>query len=374
MSISTTIYNDEIAVEGVKEPSRKKYLKVWCEFKERAVKSGEFEERMPTEDEFAEYFRYLRLEKKLSSSTLWTTYSILNAVVKGKYGERLQKHPRLTTLLKSFDTDIKKKAAVFEMEELGVFVASQELTTPYWLVRKGILILAFFGGLRHFEIMELVIEKFRAITDGVIVTHQRAKQRSDKKESNFLIPRSSTGTNYAAIIEEYLQIIKTELGKFTGRLLWTGKHSSFVSTPLGKNMVSAVPKEMARWLKKDNMNDFTFHSFRRTSATHAADSGATANQLMDFYGWANSKVAQECVSTSRSAVKNMAAKLIPATVTSEAAEAGISTTEGGSLLEGDKSSTPLFIGGANSEGAASKLITNNKQVFVIQHFSGNLNC
>ena len=131
MSISTTIYSDEIAVEGVKEPSRKKYLKVWCEFKERAVKSGEFEERMP-----AEYFRYLRLEKKLSSSTLWTTYSIINTVVKGKYGERLQKHPRLTTLLKSFDTDIKKKAALFEMEELGVFVVSQELTTPYWLVRK----------------------------------------------------------------------------------------------------------------------------------------------------------------------------------------------------------------------------------------------
>ena len=75
MSFSTTIYNDAIAVEGVNEPSRKKYLKVCCEFKEKAVNSGEFEERMPTEHEFAEYFQYLRLEKKLSSSTLWTTYS-----------------------------------------------------------------------------------------------------------------------------------------------------------------------------------------------------------------------------------------------------------------------------------------------------------
>ena len=107
-----------------------------CEFKERAVNSGEFEERMPTEDEFADYFRSLRLEKKLSSSTMWTTYSIVNAVVKGKYGKRLQNYLRLTTLLKSFDTDTKKKAAVFEMEELGAFVASQELSTPYWLVRK----------------------------------------------------------------------------------------------------------------------------------------------------------------------------------------------------------------------------------------------
>ena len=109
------------------------------------------QEWMPTEDEFSKYFRYLRLEKKLSSSTLRKTYSIINAVVKGKYGERLQKHPRLTTLLKSFDTDTKKKVAVFEMEDLGVFVASQELTTLYWLVRKVIMILEFFGGLRHFE-------------------------------------------------------------------------------------------------------------------------------------------------------------------------------------------------------------------------------
>ena len=237
------------------------------------------------------------------------------------------------------------------------------------------MILAFFGGLRHFKIMALQLEKFRVTADGVIVTHQRAKQRSDKRESNFLIPRSSTGTNYAAIIEDYLQIIKRELGKFTGRVLWTGKHSSFVTVPLGKNMVSAVPKEMARWLQKENVDEFTFHSFRRTSATHAADSGATANQLMDFFGWANSKVAQEYVSTSKSAVKNMAAKLIPAsTVTSEAAEAVKSAPEGGSLVGGDESSKPLFIGGADSGGSASKIIQNNKQVFFIQNFSGNMSC
>ena len=50
---------------------------------------------------------------------MWTTYSIVNAVVKGKYGKRLQKYPRLTTLLKSFNTDTKKKVAVVEFESLG---------------------------------------------------------------------------------------------------------------------------------------------------------------------------------------------------------------------------------------------------------------
>ena len=96
---------------------------------------------------------------------------------------------------------------------------------------------------------------------------------------------------------------------------------------------------------------------------------------MDFFGWANSKVAQEYVSTSKSAVKNMASKLIPAsTVTSEAAEEVKSAPEGGSLVGGDESSKPLFIGGADSGGATFKIIQNNKQVFFIQYFSGNMSC
>ena len=51
-----------------------------------------------------------------------------------------------------------------------------------------------------------------------------------------------------------------------------------------------------------------------------------------------------------------------------------SSPEGGSLVGGDESSTPLFIGVADSGGAASKIIQNNKQVFFIQHFSGNMSC
>ena len=52
----------------------------------------------------------LRNENKMASSTLWTRYSILNAVVKSKYGENLKQYPRVTALLKSYDTDIKKTA------------------------------------------------------------------------------------------------------------------------------------------------------------------------------------------------------------------------------------------------------------------------
>lgn len=40
-------------------------------------------------------------------------FTALNAVIKSKYGFNLKKYPRVTALLKSYDTDIKKKALIF---------------------------------------------------------------------------------------------------------------------------------------------------------------------------------------------------------------------------------------------------------------------
>ena len=69
------------------------------------------------------------------ASSIWTFYWF-NAIIKSKYGVNLKSYPRVTTLLKSFDTDIKQKAAVFTQEDIYAVISSMELMTPYWLVRK----------------------------------------------------------------------------------------------------------------------------------------------------------------------------------------------------------------------------------------------
>ena len=48
---------------------------------------------------------------------------------------------------------------------------------------------------------------------------------------------------------------------------------------------------------RDNPETFTFHSLHRSSATALADQGALESQLMNFYGWANSSLPQEYVSS-----------------------------------------------------------------------------
>ena len=142
--------------------------------------------------------------------------------------------------------------------------------------------------------MDLEIEKLRSNADGIYVTHTRSKQRSDKRSSVFLVPRAKdvNEIDYAKTVDLYISSIKDQLGKFKGRLFYTGRNLQFVDSPMGKNSVAGVPKEMASFLEKDNSDAFMFHSLRRSSATAAADSGATAQQLTDFYGWKNPNMPQ----------------------------------------------------------------------------------
>ena len=177
------IFGDLKALETIKMKSRPLYEKAWSKFRDFFPCSLEFDTRIPSEEEFSTYFRFLRQDKGFSTSTLWTTYSMLNSVCKGKYSKSLQQYPRLQSIIKAFDVDVKKKAHIFTKEEIGEFVRNETLSGPYWLVRKALVIIAFFGVIRHTEVMSLVLEKISIGQEGVYVVHERAKQRSDQQSS-----------------------------------------------------------------------------------------------------------------------------------------------------------------------------------------------
>ena len=202
--------------------------------------------------------------------------------------------------------------------------------------------------------MNLQVENMSSTSEGVYVTNQRSKQRNDKKNTRFIVPRAGS---YAGILEEYLHNIKSTLSKTTGRLLWTGRSDSFVNTPLGKNSIADVPHFMAGYLKKDDVKTFTFHSYRRSAATAAADTGATAAQLTDFFGWKSPSMTTEYVSTSKMAVNNMASLLVPEK-SGEHRKPPVETNEQDDEVDLDKDPTKL---------------SHNKNVFIITNFSGTMN-
>ena len=206
------IYTDCEVFEQIKDDSRKQYIKLWQDFKTFTV-GHNFEDSQPGEENFITFFKHMRLEKKMATSTLWTHYSMLNSVMKRKYGSKIQDFPRVTMLIKGFPEDLKHKALVLDEEDLKK-IWSLKMDTAYWEVRKVIAITAVLGGLQMIECMNLELEKINRGPEGYTIMHSRAKQRSDK----FLVPQEGGFTDILAI---FLEKVKTKLEKYTGKVWYT---------------------------------------------------------------------------------------------------------------------------------------------------------
>ena len=299
------IFSDEEVFEQIKPASRKAYKKCWKEFKEINPEIN-FEEGRPGEEAIVIFFKHLRFEKKVATSSIWTLYSYLNSVMKRKYGFKLQDLPRVTMLIKGYEEDTKKKAAIFDEVLLKKFMC-QEMPSAYWEVRQAVAILAYFGGLRNQECMDLKLEQIIRNADGYTITHKPAKQRSDKKFTKFVVPQEG---GYADRLSIYLTKINKQLDQYKGRVWYTGTKNSLLKKQyMGKNKVSDVPHEIAKFLGVPEYDKYTFHSFRRTAATSAADAGSSTEQLVDFFGWKNGSMCQEYISSSKPAILGMASRL-----------------------------------------------------------------
>ena len=102
-SITTfKILDDATAFESLKEGSRAKHAKLWKEFKEYSGTGRNYEEEIPKEEDVLEWMRHWRNDLKAASSSLWTYYSMLNAVIKAKYGFNLKVYVRVASLIKSY--------------------------------------------------------------------------------------------------------------------------------------------------------------------------------------------------------------------------------------------------------------------------------
>jgi hypothetical protein len=133
-----TILSDEEVFEQFNKNSLKAYKRPWAQFVE-FNSEFDFEAGFPGEEVFTKYFKYLREEKKVASSTLWTTYSYLNSILKRKYSAKLQQFPRLTMLLKGFTEDVKNKAAVFDDARLKEFMVAKMENGYCYRAECGIL-------------------------------------------------------------------------------------------------------------------------------------------------------------------------------------------------------------------------------------------
>ncbi len=103
-------------------PSKSKtlYLSAYVSFEKFLKSEKQFVDNVvPSEISFLNYFDHLKTVKHWASTTIWSHYSRINAVLKRKFGVSLKNYPSVTDLLKAYSVGHRlKKSAVFSPQQV----------------------------------------------------------------------------------------------------------------------------------------------------------------------------------------------------------------------------------------------------------------
>ena len=144
----------------------------------------------PTDLQVLNYFYHLRHQLKYAPTTLWSVYARINAVFKRLYGVSLNSYKRVSDVLKSYESGhIVKQAGIFTPQQIEDFVTDPELSSKYWLVRKVVCLVGYFGGFRNIELKSLKFENCELDKMGYWFRFARSKQRGRLEPTSICIPR-----------------------------------------------------------------------------------------------------------------------------------------------------------------------------------------
>lgn len=209
-----------------------------------------------------------------------------------------------------------------------------ELTSRYWIVRKSVALIGYFGGLRNIELRSIEFGKtfgggeksFDVDQSGYWFTFERGKQRGLPVVSSFCVPRrqedwkppvsgrdrNPVDYDPASVIDHYLGLLELDLHCTRDQLsgaFFKSAHGEngrfFRNVPMGKNLIEKVGCQFAEELLLPNPATYTSHCWRRSCGTNASDSGVNVTTLMAHLGWSTPKTAIGYVQKSRQTSYNV---------------------------------------------------------------------
>jgi len=309
---------------GESYPAKSKvvYLKAFKLFEKYLKSKNQWEANtVPSDLHVLNYFHHLRNDLKQAPTTLWSTYARINAVMKRVYGVSLNSYSRVADVLKSYDSGhVVKQAGIFTPQQIEDFISDPQLSSKYWLVRKVVCLVGYYGGFRNVELKSLKFENVEHDSMGYWFSFSRAKQRGRVENTTICIPRrqadwipvvsdsSRMGLDFdpASLIDLYLaeiendfQCSRDELKGDFFRATHGMKGQKFTQLTLGKNTIGKVGVQVATELCLPRPEIYTGHCWRRSCGTSASDSGVNVTTLMSMMGWSNPKTAMVYVKKSR---------------------------------------------------------------------------
>lgn len=159
-------------------------------------------------------------------------------------------------------------------------------------------------------------------------------------------PRSFTimGENYLNIYRKYLAFRPRNFNE--RRFFIRYQDGVCQRQVVGIHKISSVPQEIAKYLNLENVNEYTGHCLRRTSATLLVDSGGDITCLKRHGGWKSDSVAEGYIEESLKHKEDVARKILrfdePSTSRSETITHEGATNGNEVKVASDNQTTEIF--------------------------------
>ncbi|KAG4065945.1 hypothetical protein HA402_010299 [Bradysia odoriphaga] len=198
--------------------------------------------------------------------------------------------PAVSAYLKSKSSGYNPvKAEVFTEAGIKTFIDTTEDST--WLDVKVICIFGICVSLRTDEFPRITMNDIEKHSDLFLVAIGKTKTK---------IARSFTiNGGFARIVHKYMDL-RPERLQSQDRFFTNYQKGKCTLQFIGKNKFASMPRKVAEFLKLPKPERYIGHSFRRTSATFLANSGADMETIMRHGGWHNESCAKGYIEDSLS--------------------------------------------------------------------------
>lgn len=249
-----------------------------------------------------------------------------------------------------------KKSKIFGIDQCTTFI--READDKCHLLYKVIVILGIAGAMRKIEIFKL---QFLDVNDKAEYIEVNVKDTKTNVDRRFVVVNDAT-VNFADILRAYMQMRPPQ--RTDTRFLVAYRNGKCTNLPVGINTIGGTPTKMATFLKLPNPEMYTGHSFRRSSATLLANSGANLLQIKKHGGWKSSTVAESYVDDSNHAKMEAANRILAGTSgATSTVKANTELTLNHSTMLAPTTTGILFpnvVGSANNCNFTINIINNNK--------------
>lgn len=236
--------------------------------------------------------------KQFAPTTIVTAGSCVNSRMKLSNNINFMNHILVKDLIKKICRNhAPKQAAAFSSEQIEQFVlnASDSLDIE---VKKLIAQIGIQGALRVSELVNLEYNDVTFLENGAVdIFIKKSKTDPASKGHHFIItPNCNPKLCCVTRLQKYMDLMDTKMGRLFRKISPSGKPTR---QPIGINTMGTLPRFIAHFLDLTNVDEFSGHSFRRTSATLLSEQGVSLVELKQHGRWKSSSVAERYVNNTK---------------------------------------------------------------------------